>query len=338
MRDHHSVFLFALLSWTIGQTLAQELADILPGCVEASTAAEVAECLVQYSDPVCFNQSSPSALKICFQEEYEPPETRRNLTIQARQVFAASELCLEPHVDCLNETVTDALDDLPPCVESTVKALGQCFVENVETCAGPCSEVAVDLATREGSPYAGLTFVDVRNCELVEENVLFPACQTLNCCPPCLDTFEDVAECVVNDVLNLFPRGDDCVFECENAPGVDRRGLRKNQEVYDSRTLSELGASANHLWEACGKLTPGIVGAGQETPLLNSLTVEAVDQRDLLARSNFFDCLAAASLGSYEVMSDMPTMSPSSAAVIYPERMLAKTIALYVASYFISSW
>ena len=315
---------FLLVFWgtVVSHTLAQDFTDSLPGCSQAATLVEVAECLVQYSDPVCFNQNSSLEIVLCFQEEYVAPNSLRNASGWAGQVFESSQVCLEPYVDCLNETVTEALDDLPPCVETTVIALGQCLLDNNETCAMPCLETAAEIINRDESPYDDLTPLDVINCEKVEENVVFPACKSFNCCPPCLDAFEDVAECIVNDVLDLFPRGDDCVFECQDAPGINgRRALRQVPPNYGADwqriLVNHDVTTAEDLWEKCGKLTPGIVGAGQETPLpgATELGNGNKDARDLLARSNFFDCLMQEFFGLYDSTGmETPTPTPSSAS------------------------
>jgi hypothetical protein len=129
------------------------------------------------------------------------------------------------------------------------------------------------------------------------------------------------------------------VFECDDGiAGVDRRGLRK-QNTNAARILTESsGASADDLWESCGRLTPGIVGAGQDTPLPGATQVEAVDTRDLLARVNFFECLTTEALGLYEGvadMTDMPTTTPSSTVSIFKEATFATFMAFHVVGFFL---
>lgn len=304
--------LAVLVSFTYGaSTAAQDLIGILPGCVGEANSQDVAECLVLYSDPTCFNESSVSELSECFQEELEVT-TNRNTSSTANEVYATSIECLEPYVDCINETLTDALEDLPPCAETTALALGQCFVDNAESCAEPCLATLSELLGDDGeSPFADLGPADVINCRLVEENIIHVGCGYMNCCPPCLDAYEDVAECVINDVLDLYPS--DCTFECDNT-GVRRlRDLSEKEEIDEheptTRRLVVETESATRIWDACKFLTPGIVGGRDIATIVpGEVQVDAVV--DLLARVNFFDCLAHEALGIYDVNKSDPTQSP----------------------------
>jgi len=111
----------------------------------------------------------------------------------------------EEAVLCINETVAalvDKVEDLPECVEITLNDFATCAVDNFDTCAESC----------QGTPFSfdGLVLTDLLTCSQVQKSIMDPLCAN-NCCPPCQQALEYLAECIVNDVIHLTVRSCDLV-------------------------------------------------------------------------------------------------------------------------------
>jgi hypothetical protein len=290
-------------SLTMGFGAAQELIDLLPGCAQLSTFAEAAQCFWDNTDPQCFNQSSPAMLLNCFVEEY-PAESDANITGIAKDIVETAAMCFDPYVDCIRARVEDAVAQLPACVPETGKAFVQCFIDNADACSVSCND------TMWESPFAQLNTGDLRFCAGIEREVVFPMCQVVDCCPPCVDPLEDLTECVVNDALGhtLF----DCNFECDDAPSSVR-----NRHLQGDDTEAAVTDRATEIFDTCVSLTPGL-GPQQGA-------------QQLAIRSNFFDCVMEEALAIEEAAlgtTEAPAAVPSAAAVAVPVLVLAGTLLI----------
>jgi hypothetical protein len=289
-----------------GLGAAQELIDLLPGCAQLSTFAEAATCFFENTDPQCFNESSPAMLLNCFVDEY-PAESDANITGIAKDLVETAAMCFEPYVGCIRARVEDAVAQLPACVPETGKALVQCFLDNAEACSVSCNDTAWE------SPFAQLDPDNLMFCWGIERDIVFPMCQVVDCCPPCVDPLEDLTECVVNDALGhtLF----DCNFECDDAPSsVGNR--RRHLEGDDTEAV--VTDRATEIFDTCVSLTPGLLGSQQGA-------------QQLAIRSNFFDCVMEGALTIEEAAlgtTGAPTAVPSAAADMAHAFMLAGTLLL----------
>ena len=123
-------------------------------------------------------------------------------------------------IACVKSTMEELkqkIEDLPPCVETTMKSLGFCALENLKVCAESCKGITIDVEAFPSSP------ADVATCSLIQKNFVDPMCAN-NCCPQCQQEFEDVAECVVNEVLDYTVQ--DCDFECGGGSRRELSSLR----------------------------------------------------------------------------------------------------------------
>lgn len=130
----------------------------------------------------------------------------------ANQIDCANTTDVDELARCANNTignVANTITSLPQCVNETLVALGECAVENLETCNETCKDVTFDADTLG---------VSTPTCNGIQSGVIDPLCTPISCCPACVDVFEEVAECLVNEVLSLTLLT--CDFEC---PAVSTR-------------------------------------------------------------------------------------------------------------------
>lgn len=143
-------------------------------------------------------------------------------------------------------------------------------------------------------------------------------CDTLDCCPQCLPFVADATECIIGELLD-FSFGSIGVvsttcddMECSQiAQAQDttrQRWLNENNETEsvpseDDYTIVITG-NATDVYEACRALTPGLFTGDQP-------------RRQLIARSNYFDCLVEESLDLVEIVLDTesPTQAPATSGV-----------------------
>ena len=293
-----TVVVAALLSVAPTTTMADsvyprsEWESLLPGCEQTDNFFDTAQCLIKNSPTQCFDLTTPRDLFDCFTAEYEwngfGPET--NHTGIVRDIMDTALDCFDPYHACITERVNAALAGLPECLRDSSMALAQCMITNVGQCFASCTGATWD------SPFEDLNVFDLFSCQGIEGNLLQPMCNVVECCEPCLEPLADLAECVVNDVLDFGFFDLDCTFSCD-AP-TTRKKKQRDLRAVPQTTIS---ANAEHVYETCRARVPGLFGSNQPST-------------QLAARSNFFDCIMEESLGLYktvEIMTEAPTASPT---------------------------
>ena len=140
------------------------------------------------------------------------------------RVEAWDECTCEPCKD-LVETVSTCIKDncVPDCVKETSRAYFQCASKPRYGCYETCQATIEDISSELLSNVQDNTMENVtlrealfnlevvqkvqdENLELTCENIetkfyATPACTLGNCCPYCVDEFEDMAACAVNTAL-----------------------------------------------------------------------------------------------------------------------------------------
>lgn len=284
----------------------EEWERLLPGCEQTDNFWDAAQCLIRNSPVECFDATTPRDLWECFNAEWEwqndggdATQPRTNHTGIVRDIFDTALDCFDPYHDCLRDRLDAALAGLPSCVRESTVTLAQCMMNNVGQCFTSCSGVV--WGDDDGSsPFDDLNVFDLFTCRGIQRNLVQPMCDVAGCCEPCLDPLTDVAECVVNDVLDFGFLGDrQCEFACE-APPDTRRDMRA--------VLPQIAVDADgvqRVYEKCRTMVPGLIDKDQPSTRL-------------AAHSNFFDCVMKESLGLYKDLesttattTDPPTASPA---------------------------
>lgn len=297
-----SVFVLSLLLTTTAPVTVQasayprdEWERLLPGCTTATNVWDAAVCIFQNSPSVCFDSSTPQELYQCFTQDGGSLLRNKNHSNIMRDVLDTALDCLDPYHQCLVDQVSDAIENLPPCVPQSATDMAQCFIDNVVDCFASCAGTVWE------SPLADLNIFDLFSCNGIERNLLAPVCDIVACCPPCLDPLESVAECIVNDVLDFGWWGE-CDFECEEPTNDRRRRARESTGTVvatteSSSTKSSQEQASQKIVQGCLALTPGLMGDTSQA------------SASLVARSNFFDCLVQESLGVFAHVEETTTTS-----------------------------
>lgn len=288
--------------------------EYLPGCAQAENFVDAARCAVKFSSPLCFDMSTPKDLYECFQDEWEEKKNNQDEESNGeggdsgvvgqnnvmKDVLDAAADCFDPYYDCMVEQVNAAIDNLPACVRDSTTALANCFIDNVNECAMSC--LTGSGSQQWDSPFANLNIWDLFSCRGIGGNVVQPMCDVISCCPPCIDPLEEVAECVVNDLLDFGFWGT-CDFDCQvkESTRILRAAPATSGTARSYYTTTD--TPAEQVYEACRSKVPGLFGSNDPS-----------DQ--LAARSDFFDCIMDKSMNLYTevVVTDSPTMAPTTPA------------------------
>jgi hypothetical protein len=197
--------------------------------------------------------------------------------------MAVSE-CMAPYKDCIETTLKEVAATMEPCVNETLANFAACARENAEECKQSCS--ADDLP--EEAIFQNLDKSALVSCSSIQESIMDPTCDVIDCCAPCVDEYEAIASCVVVDVLG-YPEtkinGNSPCVECTNRRRRRRRqlvsttGQRQTTPALreEAKRLLE-GEAANLIYDQCSTLTPGLTN-----------TSDASTQ--LAGRATFFECV-----------------------------------------------
>jgi hypothetical protein len=217
-------------------TLPPALQEKLPACKDLATPEEIVACLQEAADaferptlppslqdkfPECKELETPEEMMACiktFMQEFERPTLPPAL--QAKLPGCKDMETPDEIIACVDATIEELqtkIENLPACVNTTMKALGFCARENIATCVKTCQGMDIVVPDLPDSP------AQIATCGLIQQNVVDPMCAN-NCCPQCQQEFEDFAECLVNEVID-YPSGD-CDFECGGGSRRALSGLR----------------------------------------------------------------------------------------------------------------
>lgn len=297
----------------------------LPGCEQSETFMDAALCVAKNSSPACFGYSTPKDLYQCFMQDWQnkndnPDESTASDTEEPhkknimRDVLETAADCFDPYYDCMKEQVQTAVQALPQCLQDSSMALAQCFISNVGQCAPSCLNNDWDTPL-----FSDLSIWDLFNCRGINNNILQPMCDLLSCCSQCIPALEQVANCVVNDVLDFGFLT--CEFDCEENPGRDRLLRAKMSdttpdESNENENNSEyvITGTAQDVYSACVKIAPGLF-----TPK------DAKGQ--LVARASFFECLVDKSVNLYTQVTPAPTTESPTAAPTETQQGTTSTVS-----------
>jgi hypothetical protein len=150
--------------------------------------------------------------------------------------------CCPACSDKFSSTLTCFKECIPECVYTTIVQYAACA--ELKDCEEPCKakiqveaeSAANDVVTQaeDGSYEFDLSDVgDLGNvggvstedltCTNLEEEFSEDVCDLANCCDECIDQFEDVAECIINEVVfeQLLNQSDsNCEVECGDNPSL----------------------------------------------------------------------------------------------------------------------
>lgn len=249
-------------------TVEKNITDLLPGCFQDTTnISNVILCVQDFADPVCFNSSAIDDIKTCVTENVPVPtncvgtsnsleDIKNCFAGLIHEVLDAVTSCLAPYVVCVQDRIQEIIATINPCVNETVKALGQCARDNAEACKAACSNTST-----AGPLFENVTKADVLTCSGIQNNIMDPSCAIVSCCAPCVGEFENMMNCFVNDVLNYTARP--CDLQC----AASRRILS---------AVTNYSASPSSIYENCIDIAPGITGNGSE---------------GLALHTSFFNCM-----------------------------------------------
>jgi hypothetical protein len=275
------------------------------GCEQSDNLWDAVTCILQNSPPSCFTVDTPQELYTCFRDamEEQPEQQEPSASSSSnnnnilRDIWDTALGCFDPYYQCLTDQINNAIAALPPCVSDSATSMAQCFLNNIGECLTSCATESIVGS----SPYADNPFniFDLFSCPGIEDAVLQPVCNIVDCCPPCVTPLEELAECIVNDVLDFGFWDLNCDFTCMNTP--DNRRLRHNRltrEITGTTTTTaqmmtmdtEQFRDASQVYKHCLALTPGLFG--------NHRNNDA--REELVTHSNFFDCLVQESLQLFQ--------------------------------------
>jgi len=187
--------------------------------------------------------------------------------------------CLETQKECIREEVQAFINKLPECVNTTARALGECYKTNAESCATTCSEADIP----SDNPFAGVASATIKACAGFQNRIMDPACDIVDCCPECTAEFDALMTCVGQDLLELKP--EPCDLSCSADSSTRRElGVTPLRKQYVMRKLAghiESAPEASIIAEECATY----LDTEEET-----LTADAVTE--LITNGEFVGCVA----------------------------------------------
>eukprot|EP00934_Nitzschia_sp_Nitz4_P001773 Nitzschia sp. Nitz4//scaffold95_size97785//39218//40234//NITZ4_004664-RA/size97785-processed-gene-0.12-mRNA-1//1//CDS//3329560463//1773//frame0 len=235
------------------------LPEWLPQCFEESSSPlTMVQCVYSNLDVECYDEDTVQGeILTCLQDQLAGVISSDEISSSAARttnlgngtlrdtIKNATAYCLSGYIECIRENIQEFVSELEPCVNQTVRALGACAVANRETCGISCDGAWEDLK----GTYDDINPVALTTCAGIQNQILDSSCEVMSCCEPCVDEYEDLMNCVVNDVLAYTARP--CDLTCE------ARRRRNNVR----RTLDESESeAAEDAIVACMETTPGLTG------------------------------------------------------------------------------
>ncbi|CAJ1943802.1 unnamed protein product [Cylindrotheca closterium] len=259
--SHHYVKAndYAEILSAVGECFSDESADV----------TTTLTCLSAYTE--CFDETSVTEVQTCVQDA-NATATSTGTDITAADVQG----CIDSYVACITTEYQEIIDSLPACMNTTITDLGNCYIDNADTCNSTCSES--DLPAT--NPYASASATSILVCQAFQSDIMDPTCEVVDCCQPCIDEFETFMNCIAQDALSLQtapPQSGDCVVSCSSSSS--RRlelvaSIKEQTMQHDNRMLAGHTAEklkAEEIYGLCAKLleTASVAasnGGGGNTP------------------------------------------------------------------------
>jgi len=247
----------------------------LPGCFDDSTSSTglngVFTCLSQNVQGSCLSGEAFVTVGQCVSDALDvnllDPSVLFNATVIAEVMSSLKNIsrdCLDPLVDCVKETIQERIATVlePTCLPGTLKNLTQCAQDNGASCLNSCQAAWDNTITTTMNPWEGLDESSVATCSGIQTEVVDPSCAVVTCGEPCVPAYEELMDCLVNDVLNYT--GEECDFQCAAPSTRHHRHLRSEQPKV-SLTKSSVrflddGSSPSNI-DDCLQFAPGLTGA-----------------------------------------------------------------------------
>lgn len=178
------------------------------------------------------------------------------------QAFVNATLdCLDPFANCVEETIQQAMDNLNPCINTTLAELVQCGQDNSDACLESCN--GTQLVDASTNPFGNLVLTQVDTCPQIQSNIMDPLCDIVGCCEVCVPKVEALMECLVNDQLDQVPStGESCDMTCPS-PDRRRRLGKEDKPHLPPRNLNAAPTSKVPS-EECLQFAPGLTGGDSE--------------------------------------------------------------------------
>jgi len=186
--------------------------------------------------------------------------------------------CLETKKECIKEEVRDFIKNkLPACVNTTARAIGECYINNAETCSASCSESDIPST----NPFEGVASANIKACSGFQNRIMNPSCEIVDCCPECSAEFDALMTCVGQDLLQLKPE------PCELSCPADSTRRKLSGSVRKEYVLRKLAGHLTQEPEAAIIADECAVYLDTEE---ETLTPDAVT--DVLLNGEFIGCVA----------------------------------------------
>lgn len=186
--------------------------------------------------------------------------------------------CLETQAECIKEETRSFIKNkLPACVNTTARALGDCYITNAETCSESCSEADIPSS----NPFEGVASSNIKACSGFQNRIMDPSCEIVDCCPECSAEFDALMTCIGQDLLQLKPE------PCELTCPAGRRELLKRGHYVSRHLAGHLAQEpvADTIAEECATY----LDTEEDT-----LTADAVTE--VLLNGEFIGCVADVSI------------------------------------------
>jgi len=262
------------------------------GCFEDESAdtTTTLSCLSDYTD--CFDSNSVTAVKTCIQN------ANSSATSSGTRVTSEIVNCVEPYVTCITTKFQEIIDSLPACMNTTITDLGNCYIDNADTCNSTCSVDDIPMT----NPYASASATSILLCRAFQSDIMDPTCAIVDCCQPCISKFETFMNCIAQDALNLKtapPQSGDCVLSCPSRRRrflgfveavIDAHGAQDSHRMLASHTATKL--QAGEIYGLCAKfLETATVAASNGATIGSTPPVVPAELASNIVEGHFQKCV-----------------------------------------------
>jgi len=153
--------------------------------------------------------------------------------------------CTADYLSCARENLQQDLQNLPSCVNDTLRSLAACVMTDYENGTGAISSSCLESCRRFNQSGQANQFRipkdllqqqnRLQNCMGIRKNIMRPMCRRMSCCSPCMPVLEEFGDCFFNNMINYL--SEPCTGECPAAEEGDGTTTPENRR----RSLSLLG-------------------------------------------------------------------------------------------------
>lgn len=207
------VILSCTLTYPVVQAVNEAYFNEIANCLQGrDDEAAALACVLEYSK--CLSSAGVAEVKSCFVDDSQ---------LSVKSEVSTIEDCLNDHIECIEGEVQAITSSLPVCMNTTLVALGQCFVENAQTCSATCDTDDVP----EENPFEGLDPSFLSRCAPFQQDIVNPTCEIVDCCEACIPPFEEFMNCIAQDALDLKQLPPNSQEPCTVSCPASRRKLSR---------------------------------------------------------------------------------------------------------------